>query len=114
MTPGSCFIHTASRFGTDTGSPVRAIEATGLTFYSYVFFLFSQLREKIGFIILQNCDGCESHQAIYEQAMYLLILMKDFEVLHSLFFMPFLPQPPEHFEGIYTATTGKEVSSLNA
>ena len=62
----------------------------------------SQVESKIGFIFLQSCDGCKSHQKIIEIAQNVLSDMSSTERGSQV--PPSLPPQPEDYVGVYTAS----------
>ena len=67
-----------------------------------------QLYGKIGFILLQSCDGCKSHQAIIDKAMSLLAMTTVFQLRSEVYVAPLLPLEPQKYEGLYTAMVGTD------
>ena len=59
------------------------------------------MESKVGFILLQSCDGCGSHQMIIKLAQKVLLKMAAAEATSQP--PPSLPPKPQDFVGVYTA-----------
>ena len=64
-----------------------------------------QAESKVGFILLQSCDGCASHRKIIAIAQQLLLAASGILSAHQA--PPKAPPNPQEYVGVYTATIGK-------
>ena len=62
---------------------------------------------KTGFIFLQSCDGCSSHDKIISIAQK--IILKTSKVLETMQPGPTMPPKPEEYVGVYTSKYGVSI-----
>lgn len=81
--------------------PCKVFSLVLIAFSEHILF---QTEIKTGFIFLQSCDGCTSHQKIIEIAQG--ILLQADALLEMNQPPPSVPQNAADYVGVYTTTIG--------